>query len=35
MDREVARLNIAHYRKLLATEGDGAKRETGFFSRKR
>jgi hypothetical protein len=28
MDKAVARLNIEHYRKLLATEADEAKRET-------
>lgn len=28
IDRAVARLNIEHYRKLLATETDDAKRET-------
>ena len=28
MDRHVARLNIEHYRKLLATEPDEAKRQT-------
>ncbi len=28
MDKAVARLNIEHYRKLLATETDEKKRET-------
>ena len=28
MDKTVARLNIAHYRKLLATEQDEARRQT-------
>ena len=28
MDKAVARLNIEHYQKLLATETDAAKRET-------
>ena len=28
MDRAVARLNIEHYRKLLATETDEARRQT-------
>ena len=28
MDRTVARLNVAHYRKLLATELDETKRRT-------
>ena len=28
MDKTVARLNIEHYRKLLATEQDEAKRQT-------
>ncbi len=28
MDKSVAELNIEHYRKLLATEIDAAKRET-------
>ena len=28
MDRTVAQLNIEHYRRLLATETDDAKRET-------
>ncbi len=28
MDRSVARLNIEHYRKLLAAEADESKRQT-------
>lgn len=28
MDKAIARLNIEHYRKLLATETDEGKRET-------
>jgi hypothetical protein len=28
MDRQIARLNIEHYRKLLADETDAAKRKT-------